>query len=196
MDFVRKYNQIRKTFFISQGLVKAEFEMCLDSRAGLQMLNQKRIQIHTEIGELNKRLIAICSECKESCCLGSYDHFSSVDFWMRKYSLNPCSGYGTEIYQPWYAYLFRNRKGLYGLPRNGCPELSREGCRLDVIDRPIRCVAYTCLKFRDAMRRDEKRSYAKLIGKIYLIANMTLRILEKEGAICKAHGYVYRFLTP
>jgi len=87
--FVRRYAQFEKVFYLSQSLLPRDYSVSALCRENLRKLNKNRIDIYKKAGESNSSISAVCEKCNGKCCQGPYDHFTAIDFWLRKYSSNP-----------------------------------------------------------------------------------------------------------
>ncbi len=198
--FARRYAQLSKIFYLCQSILLPECIISESSVKTLVSLNERRQNIQKEIDKLNASLSTVCSDCKGSCCLGAYNHYTAIDYWLRKYSSPPLEAFGIEMFFPWYIHLLRERLGLHinsqsKVPRNGCPYLSERGCKIEVYDRPIKCLAFTSRKLREAMSKEQRKQYKRLIEELYSISRSTFNILKKEAGIPKSYGNVSLILT-
>ncbi len=196
---MRPYYQILRIFYLSQGLLRKECELTEKSQNSLAELNEQRREVQEKCGSYNDdALYKTCVECQGACCQMVYDHFTAIDFWLRRYSSEPIEDFGNEILKPWYLRLIRERfewNNICPEPeaevfRTGCPELGDKGCLLPIQDRPIRCVPYTCRAFRNRMKREQKESYAEMIRELHRISYAAFNILKKEGGFPSWYGAV------
>lgn len=184
--FVRKYSQITCMFYLAQNSLIAEGDVSIESRTKLVALDNKRRDIQSRIASISKTIGIICQSCGGICCFGSYNHFSAIDFWLRKYSSHPISNYGNEMHIPLYIQVLRDRfnlnikKPTYIIPRNGCSHLNKEGCNISPEDRPIKCIAFTCRKFRENLSCIDRDAYADSILELYKITYDCINILSVE----------------
>ena len=167
----------------------------------LNALNNKRIKIQKEIGNISK-YNNTCKRCKGNCCLGDYNHFNAIDFAVRKYSNNLLNDYGriseqNKLLDNYFAlrnhlkYFFAIL-GLFEfteLSRSNtrCPNLTEKGCILSYKDRPIHCVVFTCRAFRESLRNDEFTKLACLSKELQSIAYEIFRL-------CKTHARYHKIL--
>ena len=159
----------------------------LDTGRKLNELNRRREVIQRKIVELSKDL-TICSECKGGCCRGNYDHYTMIDFMIRSFSDKPLKGYG-NIWKPksLFALASDNTKifsvskaSNYKTEEEGCPHLSFAGCTLDIEDRPIRCVIWTCRDFRESLPDDELIEIGALINELDSISGEVVKIFDQS----------------
>ena len=201
IHFVRKYAQFSKLFYLSQSLLAKEYILSDKAINALGMLNDSRISIFKRISELNLELSVVCEKCCGECCLGFYEHFSSIDFWLRKLSPDPLENHGVEVLIPWYILLLQYRLGGLHIfrqstfPQTGCPHLGKHCCNLVISNRPIRCVAFMCNKVTQTMNKDKKHLYAKKIKELYFISLNVFNILKEEVGIPKVYGKLSLLLT-
>jgi hypothetical protein len=179
----RRYTQIRRVMLLSDDLVSTHTLSKVAVLTRLRELNASRQAVHEGIGELNSSCSAICADCG-LCCLGNYDHYSSVDYAMRVSSEAPLQSYAPEtaaglsfrrlLLERCDSVVRRVTDLQFGKEnRTGCMWLQQNGCVLSVADRPIRCVAFTCGVFRSKLDNIHKREYALLLGKLYKIVCQT-----------------------
>lgn len=198
--FVRRYAQFSKVFYLSQSLLPKERGLSSKSQEVLCMLNKRRTDAQRIIAELNSSLSSVCADCKGECCRGSYDHFTYIDYWLRRYSESPLQTCGTEGFVPFRQSLLK-RFGLHDqsndkIGRNGCTFLHDGGCRLAVTDRPIRCVAFTCSRLRRAMDTQKHVMYGRLIRDLFLTSVCAFNILKEEADFPTRYGYLSLLVTP
>ncbi len=202
--FARRYAQLRRTFFLSQSLLHSDSSITEASRDRLVLLNDRRRTVQHNLGLLNSYLSNVCHMCKGSCCLGSYDHFSATDYWLRRYSDSCLDSFGAEdkkimsncqiffdrIHRLARNYDYSSKKG-----GNGCQFLGVEGCILDASERPIRCIAFTCRKLRESITVEQKKHYAVLIKNLYSISHEVLDIPKKEAKVHSLYGEFSLIIT-
>lgn len=197
--FVRRFEQLAKLNFIVQGLLNKECDLSEDAQAALLALNRKRRKFHEELGELNKSIQNVCATCGVSC-MGTYDHYSATDFWLRKYSSKPVKNYCNETVLPWYIKLIRHRLEWAPFeapdtPRKGCEHLGSLGCKVHLSERPVKCLLFYCRKLRNVMPHGIKRKYAKLNTEYYKVCRSCFRILKKEAGLPLLYGELELALT-
>jgi hypothetical protein len=201
VKFARRFAQIRRIFYLSQALLMPECEISEKTKEDLVLLNNKRRNVQERAGEINSLLSKVCYECKGYCCLRSYEHYTVLEYWLRKYTSSPLQSYSNELLEPILIYLFRYRLNLniYKRPRilqNGCPYLGDNGCSITVSERPIKCIAFTCRTLRKAMNKQVKSEYAKILKELYFICYDTFGILKREAGIPLSYGRLSLILTP
>ena len=199
--FARKFSQIKWMMFLSQSLLMPEVDLSELGKAALTALNQRKQRIQEDAASMHQSLSEVCRRCQGYCCMKSYDHFSALDYWMRKYSASPILGYGIEFFEPWYVYIIRYRLSFKMFPKphvenNGCTHLTPEGCNIDASERPIRCIAFTCGEFRKTADRKTKKEYARIIMELYTVCHDTFRILKKEAGVPKFYGELSILMRP
>lgn len=174
------------------------------AKAELNLLEQKRISIQKEIGNVT-RSVRVCEICQGECCRGDYSHFTPYDYLLRFSSENALSSYG-HVLKPlksssfFFAFLRSEIKWLLGSQRTNqikriigrqprdrhnpsqtskCSDLGQAGCILSAAVRPVRCMQWTCTRFRQTVDHD---AFVKL-G----LLNMELwRVVERAVKIYKA----------
>ena len=153
----------------------------------LNELNNRRKIIQREIDELSKSN-SVCAKCQGACCKGEYDHFTAINYLIRSFSDNPLKGYG-DLWKPIPLYALILKKIMPSSKNissgdikqiNGCPHLSTLGCNLEVEDRPIRCVIWTCRDFREALPHRNLVKIGKLIKELDSISKKVVRIFNKS----------------
>jgi hypothetical protein len=204
IHFVRRYTQLKKVFVFSQGILDRNERIGADAVAKLLSMNSQRQATQRILSHANESLGRICYECGGLCCMGDYDHFSASDYWMRRHSERPIEGYGEEdenglrnyrLIRDRLTRILGNRDVLFTTEnRTGCPYLGGEGCKLDPVDRPLRCVAFTCVRLRKEMTPGLKKEYAECIQELYIASLHTFHILKDVSGTKKHFGKV-RLIT-
>jgi len=196
--FSRKHAQIRTIFYLSQNLLSEQFVLSDNSIRNISVLNKHRIIIQKEIGELTSLLLPVCEECRSKCCRGNIDdYYSSIDYWLRKYSFNTILKNNISSLTPWYhcivirlkqlarKYIDSNEKARFDI---NCIYLKNNGCELEFSNRPIECSVATCDKLRRAMNKQIKIEYIKFIKKLYSICYEVFDIIKVEAGLPRRHG--------
>lgn len=201
LNFARKFGQIKWMMFLSQSLLMPECEISDTGKIALNSQNERRRNVQNHAADLHLSFTEICSRCEGYCCMKSYDHFSALDYWIRKYSSAPLEGYGIELFEPWYIYILRYRLNVPFYPKpyvssNGCKHLSQEGCNISSPERPIRCIAFTCDEFRKTADPETKAEYSNIIKDLYEISHDTFVLLKKEAGIPFLYGELSILLHP
>lgn len=202
--FSRRYAQIEKLCYFCQHILKNDHCLSDVGKKKLVSLNRKRIDLQKEVGEITQLHSSICEKCMGVCCRGHGKYFfTAVDFWLRKFSSNPVSDIGHIADRQWYFYLNRRFQQVVSRinlgekdQRDFCQYLGENGCKLNVDDKPIKCIVATCKKIRQAMDAPAKSEYAKLIYELYLVALGTFDILKNEARVPASFGRVSLLLTP
>lgn len=153
----------------------------------LNKLNNRRRSIQREIYELSENsgnTRAVCEKCQGACCKGEYDHFTIIDFLIRSFSETPLAGYG-DIWKPksfcsliFGQILASQRKEINVNLTHGCPHLGNTGCNIEVEERPIRCILWTCRDFREAIPHDNLIKIGRLIKELDLISNKVVNLFK------------------
>ena len=164
----------------------------------LNFLNDKRINIQKDIGNIIKNNKA-CKKCGGKCSQGDYNHFTVLDYLIRKYSQSPLNNYG-KIWKPLNNYFslknnfksFASTLGLFKrfLERNEktndldvasrCPNWTEERCIFSPEDRPIRCIVWTCRAFRKNLQHNDFSKLAYYTKKLQLIGYEIFKLYKKE----------------
>lgn len=197
--FIRRYSQLVRVFYLSQGVLRKESEISKDSQLLLGDLNERSKDLKEKVQFYDGTLVAICAECRGKCCRGSYDHFTAIDYWLKKYSKKPLPGYGDELGTPWYVVLLKERFGMSAFSEvsshgYGCPNLGDYGCKLEMKQRPIKCVVFTCRRFRNSMKHEEREIYAGVIRNLLKVSLATFDVLKKERGLPRWFGKMDLFV--
>ena len=189
---------LRKLHILAWHLQNEEIESVKFTPASikrLNFLNNKRINIQEEIGNISKDNDA-CKKCMGWCCIANYNFFGAIDFLARKYSNNPLKDYG-EIWKPAYNYFvlrnhLKNFFSILGLWKSSseekskldkacrCTHLTEKGCIFSYVDRPIRCLAYTCRAFRESLQNDEFIKLAYLTKELQSVGYEIFELYKTE----------------
>jgi hypothetical protein len=128
----------RKYHRVSYNLLKFPTKVN-DRNKERQRLQRKIIGLSTVDDE--------CQKCQGLCCRGDYNHFTSIDYLYRIFSEKPLSEVGPLWKPNPIGTLLRDKfkrsgKGPGGgeIPKTKCPNLESDGCKLEVEDRPVRCI--------------------------------------------------------
>jgi len=200
-NFIRRYAQFNKIDILCQNILMIDFQLTTQSIEQLVELNKERCQIAMKIGEINKNVEIVCCKCSEnSCCLGNYNHSTIIDYWLRKFSDSPLEAFNIEMHSPFFVKLFRDRINLniFSHPkvnRSGCPQLSQNGCMLDIVHRPIKCLFYTCTTFRKSLNHEKLKLYKKYVNDLYIIFFKAFCIIKKEASLSNSYGLLSLFCT-
>lgn len=205
-NFVRRWGQMLQCWHLTQELCPSDIGFSETTIAVLLEINDVRINIQKAIDRLNET-VSCCSTCSNSCCMGSYNHFRSTDFYLRKFSSSSLPDYeriGPSLWLPRLKYYagFSKKPGdtapsQLSINRSGCSFLTSTGCALDVSDRPIMCVAFTCGRFREAMTGETKKEYAKSLKHLYEdVCIPALDCLKREVGVSRYHGRLSLLLMP
>ena len=166
----------------------------------LNSLNNKKIDIQKEIGNITK-YNNTCKKCGGECCQGDYNHFTVLDYLIRKYSKSPVNKYG-KIWKPPNIYsLLKNKlksffatQGLFKrfLERTNdldvasrCPDLTEERCIFSPEDRPMRCIVWTCRAFRRKLQHDDFCKLAYDTKKLQIIGYEIFKLYKKKVPVFK-----------
>lgn len=202
--FSRKYAQIEKLSCYCQYIFRDDHDLSKSGKEKLVLLNLKRIELQKMIGEITILNYSICNKCTGKCCRGQAKYFfTALDFWLRKFSSNPVSDFGHVAYRPWYFYLNRRFQQVVSRitpgekdQRGFCQYLRKNGCKLNVDDRPIKCLVATCQKIRQAMDASAKSKYGSLIYELFLVSLSTFDVLKNEAKVPSSFGRLSVLLTP
>lgn len=129
--------------------------------AQLNRLNERRKSIQREIIALSEGNQA-CAECQGLCCKGDYDHFTAIDYLVRRFSNNPIEQYGgiwkrdSILLRVWKEIRRPGKRDmvLSDAGNTGCINQTDFGCSLKQEDRPIRCILWTCKAYRKSLSRE------------------------------------------
>jgi len=128
----------------------------------LLSINERRKSIQKEIISLSSDN-ETCKNCPTSCCRGNYNHFTIADYIIRMFSDMPIKEFqGNLIKPPSLLHMIYERirsprstpvvSKPVSIYESRCPNLTTFGCAFPAEDRPIRCVLYTCRKFRQSLQ--------------------------------------------
>ena len=167
---------------------KMSYQLRGGTKSKLNSLNEERKRLQRKISEIGMDS-SVCCECGGLCCRGNYNHFTFIDYIMRQFSENPIKEYG-EIWKPHslFSILCKPVLSLLGgvkpalleTPETKCPELTSTGCRFSPEDRPIRCVLWTCRKFRNSLSSDDLKSLGKLTSQLSSLACSTKKSYDRK----------------
>lgn len=200
--FLRRWGQLVEIFQMSQTLLPLDATLSQDAIKALKGLDHRR----RELQDFSRQLfqdINLCIECPRSCCMGSYNHFRALDYWLRKYSNQPIDEFGLASQSSWrlrllsvFSYHFKKTPSTMEEERNGCGFLNKKGCKFERSERPIMCIFYTCSRQRSQMNAEQKRSHAELTGALYRVCMETFDVLKQEAGMPKRYGKIKLFLLP
>jgi len=159
---------------------------------GLQPLPSKLNNLNDNRRRLQKEIIALCEgtdvclQCQGLCCRGNYNHFTTIDYWIRRFSDRPIDEYGSLPKQEPIAVLLWNRIVAFNAPQfnsnatnTKCPNLLPTGCDLQPEDRPIRCAIWTCRAFRDTLPASTMRKLKTLTQELVAISSEVAETFNK-----------------
>jgi hypothetical protein len=157
----------------------------LDLSSRMNALNERRKSIQKEIIALGKSSEA-CLVCQGLCCRGEYNHFTAIDYLMRRFSDKPIEEYGTLWKPQPVLFLLMNKfkevlsrsQSTSQTPSSKCPDLTLTGCTFKPEDRPIRCVLWTCKTYRNSLSANELILIGKLTRELASISSETIKIFK------------------
>ena len=154
------------------------------SACNLQTLPSRLNKLNDKRKQLQKETVALCKEtdeclrCQGLCCRGNYNHFTTIDYWIRRFSDKPIDEYGDLPRLEPITSLLSNRIAMLtarpsssDATNTGCPNLLSTGCALQPEDRPIRCVMWTCRTFRAALPTSTLRKPRTLTRELVAISS-------------------------
>jgi hypothetical protein len=154
------------------------------SACNLQTLPSRLNGLNDKRKELQKETINLCREtdtclrCQGLCCRGNYNHFTAIDYWIRRFSDKPIDEYeDLPRLEPVTSLLWNRIVTLTARPSNPkvseskCPNLLSTGCALQPKDRPIRCVMWTCRTFRGVLPMSALRKLRTLTRELVAISS-------------------------
>lgn len=145
-------------------------------------LNERRKAIQHDIGKLSEENRE-CAKCQGACCKGDYDHFTVVDYLIRMFSDKPLNGYG-KLWKPKpFQSLILDAVRSHSGQRGGnmeqaarCPHLTLSGCDLEIEDRPVRCILWTCRDFRKALPQKGLMQIGRLMRELDSLSGQVIRV--------------------
>jgi hypothetical protein len=151
----------------------------------LNVLDDNRRQLQKEIVALCRET-DVCLQCQGLCCRGNYNHFTTIDYWIRRFSDKPIDEYGDLPRIEPIASLFWNRIVAFmslapdfNVTDTKCPNLLPSGCALQPEDRPIRCVIWTCRTFKNVLSTSALRRLKTLTRKLVAISSEVAETFNK-----------------
>lgn len=209
--FSRKYLQFERVSNLCGGLLGKNDEVSEEARTALRLFDKDRIACQNKIGELDLPSYARCDVCAGECCdKSSEQYFSPIDFWLAKYTSDHAPNYAEQPVKPLHHY-FKARvaslpRRLYpsvkiknepplDMPMEKCFHLGERGCKLPHVERPIKCLIYTCPRLKKSMDHGTRLAYREAIKTLYLISLKTFNVLKVEAGLPRYYGIASIFFT-
>ena len=199
--YFRRGGQLFVLFAMSQTLLPRDKTLSQYTVNALRELDQRRRELQDLSGQLFHD-VNLCIECPRPCCVGSYNHFRALDYWLRKYSYQPIDDFGLAAQTSWRSRLLSTlaypvkKRTVSSMEegRNGCSFLGQKGCTLERSERPIMCIFYTCSRQRAQMNAEQKKSHAQLTEALYDVCLEAFDVLKQEAGLPKRYGKLILFL--
>jgi len=144
-----------------------------DVQDSLADLNRRRVDHQLVLRELGRSHDAVCAECQGRCCHGPRERDAFTD---------------RVLQHPDSPHLGARRRTEAPNNGNACPELTPEGCRLPLEQRPVQCSAYFCGDAVKKLSGEECRAGIRALAGLMKVQIGTVRLAVKSRLSIRQGG--------